>query len=140
MASARRKRMIERNRLVLELHVDDFGKVRGFYQKLGFRVASTEPDYLIMRLGRTYLNFYGGSSKVYSHSYFSRFPSSTPHGYGVEITIPISDVKAYYRRVYRKIKESIVQPLTLKRWNSYDFRVADPFGYYIRFTEPVEWV
>ena len=36
-------------------------------------------------------------------------------------------------------EKQISQPLTLKRWNKWDFRVVDPFGFYIRFTELVDW-
>lgn len=43
-------------------------------------------------------------------------------------------------KIKNQIPESkIWQPLILKRWWKKDFRVIDPFGFYIRFTELYDW-
>ena len=34
----------------------------------------------------------------------------------------------------------IVQPLQLKKWGRRDFRIVDPFGFYLRITERYEWI
>jgi uncharacterized glyoxalase superfamily protein PhnB len=71
---------------------------------------------------------------------FRDFPAATPKGYAVEITIPVSDVEKLWGEVIDKLSsDQISQPLILKRWGKKDFRVADPFGFYIRFTELVDW-
>ncbi len=137
---------ISSNRLVIELHVPDFKQVEAFYKKLGFKILPQDAitkkhlGYLVAKLGRTYINFYGGDERVYKHEFFNRVSKNTPRGYAVEITIVVDNVKRYYKKIYPKIKNNIVQPLTLKRWNNWDFRVEDPFGFYIRFTEPVDWL
>ena len=140
------------NNLVLELHVPDFSKVREFYSIFGFHEllynskAGNESDlgYLVItredNLGETHLNFYGDKEKISRHSHFKNFPTDTPRGYAVEITIPVSDVENLWKSVKDKLKpEQIAQPLALKRWNKKDFRVIDPHGFYVRFTELVDW-
>jgi hypothetical protein len=140
------------NNLVIELHIPNFQLARNFYNMFGFTEFRYDPvsggnsdlGYLVLsrndEIGETHLNFYGDKDKVSQHSYFRDFPTDTPRGYEVEITIPVSDVKKLWEEVKDKLTEKqIAQPLTLKRWNKWDFRVADPFGFYIRFTELVDW-
>lgn len=141
-----------RNNLVIELHVPDFGKARKFYALFGFEELFYDPSsgggsdlgYLVVcrkdDLGETYLNFYGDKKNVSRHAHFQDFPSDTPRGYAVEITIPVSDVEGLWKLVKDKLKpDQISQPLALKRWNKKDFRVVDPFGFYLRFTEIIDW-
>ena len=140
------------NNLVLELHIPNFQTARIFYGMFGFVEFRYDPQsggnsdlgYLVLsrndEIGETHINFYGDKDKVSEHSYFKNFPSNTPRGYEVEITIPVSDVKKLWEEVKNKLTEKqIAQSLTFKRWNKWDFRVIDPFGFYIRFTELVDW-
>lgn len=140
------------NNLIIELHVPDFAKAREFYALFGFVEMRYDPTsgggsdlgYLVLKrvddLGETHLNFYGDNEKVSQHSHFKDFPATTPRGYAVEITIPVSDVTGLWAEVKDKLEpEQIAQPLTLKRWGKQDFRVVDPFGFYVRFTELVDW-
>ena len=51
-----------------------------------------------------------------------------------------SDVEKLWEEVKPKLETSQVsQELLTKRWGQKDFRVIDPFGFYIRFTELVDW-
>ena len=140
------------NNLVLELHIPDFAKARKFYALFGFTQIKYDPTsgggsdlgYMILKredaLGETHLNFYGDKEKVSQHSHFKDFPVTTPRGYAVEITIPVSDVEDLWATVKDKLPPAqIAQPLALKRWGKQDFRVIDPFGFYVRFTELVDW-
>lgn len=137
-----------KNNLVLELHVPDLGLARKFYSKLGFEVIDETPvgqdlGYLVIKrkdsLGSTLINFYGGDSRIYNHDFFKDFSKGTKRGYEVEITVPVSDVESFYESVLPEIKENIVQELKMKRWGKKDFRITDPFGFYIRFTELINW-
>jgi len=141
-----------KNNLVLELHIPDFGKAKTFYAQFGFEDLSYDPTsgggsdlgYMVLKredsMGRTMLNFYGDKEKVSKHSHFADFPADTPRGYGVEITIPVSDVEKLWKEVKEKLNsQEISQELTLKRWGKKDFRIIDPFGFYVRFTEIVDW-
>jgi len=140
------------NNLVLELHVPNFSKTKKFYAMFGFHELWNKPatggefylGYLVITredaLGETHLNFYGGKEKVSQHSHFKNFPADTPRGYAVEITIPVSDVEVLWKSAKDKLKpEQIAQLLALKRWGKKDFRVIDPHGFYVRFTELVDW-
>lgn len=125
--------------VILELHVPDFDVVKDFYGKLGFiKVWEYPPKaqngYLVMRRGESILAFFCGNEEVYSHSFFKRYPKTTPRGYGVEVCLYISDksIDEYYEEILETIgKKFIVTPLEKKPWGSKDFRMTDPFGYYI---------
>ena len=122
----------------IELHVPDFKKVIEFYGILEFEVVWIDERYLVMKKGDSYINFYEGSERVYRHSYFKDFPNDTKRGYAVEIVIPQDDIDTFYNLVKDKVK--VVQSLKLKWWGKRDFRVEDPFGFYLRFTERYDWI
>jgi hypothetical protein len=141
-----------RNNLIIEFHVPDFDVVKKFYALLGFApisenpVTATEPGYLVLKRydaeGDTILNFYGGNQKVYEQSYFKNFPKDTKRGYAATVTIPVAHVNEFYNEVVPKIKNYIKQSIMDKKdgdtlWR--DFRVEDPFGFYLRFTELINW-
>ena len=140
------------NNLVLELHIPDFQKARNFYEMFGFSELSYDPasgggsdlGYLVLKredaLGNTLINLYGDKDKVSGHAFFNKFDENTPRGYGVEITIPVSGVEKLWNEVKSQLKsDQIAQELVTKRWGNKDFRVIDPFGFYLRFTELVDW-
>ena len=126
------------NHLQLELHVPDHNIALDFYGKLGFkkvwhRSEGNAGDYLVMEKDGTILNFWPGNEAVWSQSYFKRFPRDTKRGYGVEIVVPVDDIDAYYEKV--KQFANVVDKLKLRPWGVKDFRIEDPFGFYLRFTE-----
>ncbi len=138
------------NNLAVELHVPHFEPARAFYGLLGFEAQDYDPattsalGYLVLvrhdLLGDTMLNFYGDRPAVAKHAHFSAFPPSTPRGYAVEITVPVGDVEALWKNVRPQLEEGdIAQPLETKSWGDKDFRVIDPYGFYVRFTELVDW-
>ncbi|MBU1323399.1 hypothetical protein KKE48_02815 [Patescibacteria group bacterium] len=129
--------------VILEFHVPDFDKVKDFYSKLGFEKVWEYPPkdqsgYLVIKRQNSILAFFCGNKEVYNHPFFKRFPKTTIRGYGVEVAIYISDmaIEDYYQQVLEKTgKDSIIQPLELKPWGSKDFRLVDPFGYYLCIRE-----
>ena|SRR3972149_5750681 len=131
--------------VMIELHVPSFEITKEFYGDLGFKVVwernSEGPNvcYLVMRRGESIINFYSGTEEVYNHSYFKKFPKTTPRGYGVEIIIPIDGIKGFYKEVSLKYEKNIVRPLNQILSHS-DFRIVDPFGFYLRFVERYDWV
>jgi hypothetical protein len=140
------------NNLILELHVPSFKPVREFYKQFGFEELSYDPTsgggsdlgYMVLirrdSVGDTMINFYGDKDKVAKHAHFKDFPTDTPRGYAVEITVVVSDVEGLWQAVEPNLAKDIIsQPLTVKRWGKKDFRLVDPFGFYVRFTEPVDW-
>lgn len=141
------------NNLILELHIPSFQPARDFYALFGFGELSYDPTsgggsnlgYMVLirrdsKMGNTMINFYGDKEKVSQHARFNEFPADTPKGYAVEITVPVSDVEHLWNEVKDKLEEgTISQELVTKRWGKQDFRVVDPFGFYVRFTELVDW-
>lgn len=141
-----------KNNLIIELHVPNFDIVKSFYSELGFKITlddlpnEKELGYLTMTredvLGNTILNFYGGDERVYNQSHFNQFPKDTKRGYAVEVTITVGDIDKLYKIVEVKLKNNIVKELTEledhgHKWK--DFRMVDPFGFYLRFTELIDW-
>lgn len=141
-----------RNNLIIELHVPDLEKVKDFYTKLGFKVGmddgknEKELGYLTMirkdGLGDTMLNFYGGDDRVYDQTFFKQFSRDTVRGYACEVTITTNNIEEFYREVCINVKENIVRELKEledhgHKWK--DFRMVDPFGFYLRFTELLDW-
>lgn len=126
---------------ILELSVPSFVQTKEFYSKLGFSVVWEEPPhglngYLVMKLNNSILCFFCGNDQVYKHPYFSQCPLDTKRGYGVEISIPVTNIEKYYSKITTRIPHNIFQPLKLQPWGKKDFRVEDCFGYFLRFNEP----
>jgi len=122
----------------VELHVPNFQKAIDFYKILGFEVVWLSDDYLVMRKGKSILNFHGGDKKVYEHPYFGNFPKNTKRGYAVEIFFLIDNIKKFYKEIKDKVK--VVEELKLKPWGHWDFRIEDCFGFYLRFGDNYNWV
>jgi hypothetical protein len=104
------------------------------------------PGYLTMTrkddLGNTMLNFYGGDERVYNQSFFKQFPKETKRGYATEVTIPTGNIDGVYDLASAHLKKYIVRELKEledhgHQWK--DFRMIDPFGFYLRFTELIDW-
>lgn len=130
---------IANNSTTVELHVPDFKTAKAFYGKLGFGVVwERKPEgfkgYMVMRMNSNILCFWAGNKNCYKHPYFKKYSSKTKRGYAVEIVLFVKNIKEYYKRV--KKFADVVEPLILQPWGEWDFRIVDPFGYYIRFTLP----
>jgi len=127
------------NSILVELHVPDFERAKDFYEKLGFEVVwERKPDgnkgYLVMRRGNSILCFWSGNDEVWNQSYFKQFPRTTKRGYAVEIVIMVENIESVYKECKKFAK--VVEDLTAQPWGLHDFRIEDPFGFYIRITEP----
>jgi len=131
--------------IMIELHVPSFRITKEFYSKLGFEVVwernSENPDarYLVMRRDKSILNFFSGSEDVYNHSYFKKFPKTTTRGYAVEIIIPVKNIKDFFEQTNKIFSENIVRTLS-QNFSHPDFRMVDPFGFYLRFVEEYDWI
>lgn len=123
--------------VLLELQVPDFTKVKEFYSQLGFRVVwERKPEgfkgYLVIKMEDNILCFWAGNDKVYEQSYFKKFPKDAPRGNGVELVLMVKDLEQYYLEVKSKVE--VFEELQDRPWGLRDFRIVDPFGFYLRFT------
>lgn len=130
--------------ILLELHVPSFEKAKTFYSTLGFHVVwERKPEgkrgYMVMKRKSSIINFYCGHKDVYKTTYFKRFSANTPMGFGVEIIIPLPDITKVYKKVLARYSEHIIKPLK-ERHGRLDFRMVDPFGFYLRLVETYDWV
>jgi hypothetical protein len=136
--------------VVIELHVPDFEPILRCYKELGFAtVWKREPEggkgYLVLEgpgPNKNVLCFWAGNDHVYTQSHFKQFERETPRGYAVEIGIMVDDIHGYYDRVLEAADTvddlRVVRPLMKRPWGLHDFRVTDPAGFYLRFTEPYD--
>lgn len=127
--------------ILLELHVPDFELVKDFYGKLGFKIVwERKPEgkkgYLVIKRGNSILCFWPGNEEVSKQDYFGQFSEDTKRGFGVEIVIMIEDIDSFYSQTKNFAK--VVEELQTKPWGLKDFRIEDPFGFYLRFTQPYD--
>jgi len=131
--------------IICELHIPNFETAKKFYGDLDFKVVwERKPTdkiegYMVMKRGNSVFSFYSGTNKVYDHTYFKKFPKNTKRGYGIEIIIPINGIYFFYKKVEKKYSKQILSSLK-KRFYYPDFRMTDPFGFYLRFVERYNWV
>ena len=123
---------------LVELHVPDLALAKRFYGRLGFRVARDEAPvdgdgYLVLRHDDAILCVWGGTAAVRRHPYFGRFPRTAKRGYAVEIVLPVANITSAYAVATRA--RCVVEELRLRPWGARDFRIEDPFGFYVRITE-----
>lgn len=127
-----------RSETLVELHVPDFQKAYDFYKLFGFELAWMEDRYMVLRTADQALCFYGGDEAIYNHDHFGTFPRATPRGFGVEIILFLAELGDLFDRVQSQVKVS--SPLQTRPWGVRDFRVEDPFGYYLRISERYDTV
>ena len=138
MISEKLTKQCAQNNTLIEMHVPDFSIAKEFYSKLGFSVvwespANNKDGYLVMQRKHCILCFWPGNETVLDQSYFKRFPKNTKRGYGVEIVIMAENIDNLYKTAKQQI--NVVEELKMQPWGARDFRVEDPFGFYLRFTE-----
>jgi catechol 2,3-dioxygenase-like lactoylglutathione lyase family enzyme len=120
----------------IELFVSDLDRSRAFYEALGFRVVREFGDWQMLALGDNVLDLQGDTHAVAGPHYFTPEIGRFPRGTGVEISIEVEDVDALYALAQR-LAVDIVKPIQDRSWKARDFRIADPDGYFIRFTTPL---
>ncbi|MEK7863806.1 MAG: VOC family protein [Chloroflexota bacterium] len=127
--------------VLVELHVPDLALAGRFYRRFGFRVAREEQarqgnGYLVLRRASSILCFWGGRPAVRDHPYFRRFRRVRKRGYAVEIVVPVRGLDRLYGTA--RAAGCVVEDLRDRPWGARDFRIEDPFGFYLRFTEPYD--
>lgn len=122
--------------IVVELFVSDVERSIAFYEALGFGVLKRWRDWLIMERDGVKLTLQGDSHAVAGPHYFTPHIGRQPRGTGVEIVVQVDDVDALYADALAK-GLNVVKPIQDRDWGARDFRVADPDGYFVRFTSPL---
>jgi lactoylglutathione lyase len=120
----------------IELFVSDLARSRAWYEALGFRVAREYGDWLMLALGDNVLDLQGDGHAVAGPHYFTPEIQRWPRGTGVEISIEVEEIDRFYERALG-LGVDVVKPMQDRPWKARDFRVADPDGYFLRFTTPL---
>ena len=120
----------------IELFVSDLARSRAWYEALGFRVLREYGDWQMLALGDNVLDLQGDAHALEGPHYFTPEIGRWPRGTGVEISIEVADVDGYYERALA-LGVEIVKRIQDRPWKARDFRVADPDGYFLRFTTPL---
>jgi catechol 2,3-dioxygenase-like lactoylglutathione lyase family enzyme len=121
---------------LVELFVSDVERSIGYYAALGFRVRRRWGDWAQLVRDESLLTLQGDAHGLVGPHYFTPHLAHRPRGIGVEVVIEVEDVDALWSNAEAQ-GIPIVKPLQERPWNARDFRVADPDGYFIRFTSPL---
>ncbi|GII20873.1 VOC family protein [Planosporangium mesophilum] len=122
----------------MELFVEDMDVSVKFYRELlGFEVQRRAAGYASLRRGLVVLGL-GPVAKLPAQGEgrgFTRQRLSVDKGAGVEIVLELDGLDEL-QALYEHCRERAVisEPLELRSWGLYDFRLADPDGYYLRIT------
>lgn len=120
-----------------ELFVSDVERTIAFYERFGFAVARRWEDWARMvHPAGAAIVLQGDAHAVAGPHYFTPTIGRTPRGTGVEIVVEVPEVDALYELAIRD-GLGVVRELVDRPWGARDFRVADPDGYFIRFTTPL---
>ncbi|MCE1178811.1 MAG: VOC family protein [Micrococcales bacterium] len=114
--------------LRIEIFPADVDVTIGFYAGLGFEVTGRSegpPRYVSLRLGSVRI----GAAEAPRHD-----PALRAAPIGTEIVIEVDDVRAMRDRAVAA-GVTLAEDLTERPWGLTDFRVGDPDGYYLRFTD-----
>lgn len=120
-----------------ELFVSDVDRSVAFYERLGFAVARRWEDWVrLVHPGGAALVLQGDAHAVAGPHYFTPDIGRFPRGTGVEIVVEVPELDALHALVTRE-GLGVVKGLVDRPWGARDFRIADPDGYFLRFTTPL---
>ena len=120
----------------VEFFVSDLARSRAWYEALGFRVVRESGDWQMLALGDNVLDLQGDAHALAGPHYFTPEIDRWPRGTGVEVSIEVEDIDGLYERALA-LAVDVVRPIQDRPWKARDFRVADPDGYFLRFTTPL---
>jgi lactoylglutathione lyase len=121
-----------------EFFVSDPARSIVFYEQLGFTVVRGGWGYTQLDRGGARLGLQDDAyARDHAH-YFTPHLDRFPRGVGVEVSVDVSD-EAELRRLFATATEMgcVVREVVARPWGATDFRIADPDGYFVRFTTPL---
>ena len=120
----------------VELFVRDMERSLAFYGALGFEVVARWQDWALLDREGARLALQG-DGYARSHPHYFTPHLDGPRGVGVEVPVEVSDLEAAFAAA-SGLDGAVVKGITERSWGARDFRVADPDGYFLRFTTPLE--
>jgi catechol 2,3-dioxygenase-like lactoylglutathione lyase family enzyme len=121
----------------VEFHVADFEKSLAFYAALGFSVVRRWEYWARLDRDGADLVLQGDAYVRGKDHYFTPYMDRSPRGVGVEVVVEVADVDEVYAAA-KAAGLQIVKDIQDRPWKARDFRLADPDGFFIRITSPLE--
>lgn len=120
----------------VEFFVADMATSVSFYQALGFELVRHWGDWALLDRDGARLAL---QSDTYARTHPHYFSSGLDgrRGVGVEVPIDVGDLEAVHA-IALGLGGAVVKDITERPWGARDFRVADPDGYFLRFTTPLD--
>lgn len=118
----------------VEFHVADVDGSIAFYSALGFSLVRRWEDWALMDRDGARIGLQG-DAYARSHPHYFTEKLDGDRGVGVEVAIEVDDLGAAFESATRL--GAVVKGLQDRSWGARDFRIADPDGYFVRFTTPL---
>ena len=122
----------------VEFWVSDPDASIAFYGRLGFELVRRWEGWALLDRGGSRLSLqHDAYARDHPH-YFSPHLERHPRGVGVETAVDVRD-RADLEALYAVAQEMgcVVREIVERGWGATDFRIADPDGYFVRFTTPL---
>jgi catechol 2,3-dioxygenase-like lactoylglutathione lyase family enzyme len=121
---------------LIEFFVSDMARSIRYYEALGLHVREHRGEWVQMARDDSLLVLHDDAHVAAGPHYFTEHIGQRPRGTGVEVVFEVLDVDAAYADAQAGGIQ-IVKPLQDRPWHARDFRIADPDGYFVRFTSPL---
>jgi catechol 2,3-dioxygenase-like lactoylglutathione lyase family enzyme len=121
---------------LVEFFVSDLDRSIAFYEALGLQVRERRGEWVQLVLDDSLLVLHDDSHVVAGPHYFTEQIGRKPRGTGIEVVFEVRDVDGAYAAA-QATNATIARPLMDRPWHARDFRIADPDGYFVRFTTPL---
>jgi lactoylglutathione lyase len=122
----------------VELFAADLDRSLAFYGRLGFDLVRRWGGWALVERRGSRLAIQDDAYIRDHEHYFTPFIDRVPRGVGVEVTVDVAD-RDDLEKLYETAQRAgcVVRELRDRPWGATDFRIADPDGYFVRFTTPL---
>ncbi len=122
----------------VEFFVTDLDASIAFYRQFGFTVVRQWEGWALLDRNGSRLGLQHDAYARDHEHYFTPHLDAFPRGVGVETAVDVADLDDL-NELYRIANDEgcVARELQERGWGATDFRVADPDGYFVRFTTPL---
>ena len=120
----------------VEFFVSDMERSLAFYRSLGFEVVRHWEGWALLDRDGARLSLQA-DAYARSHPHYFTTNLDGPRGVGVEVPVEVSDLDAAFSAA-SAVEGAVVKGITERARGARDFRIADPDGYFVRFTTPLK--
>ena len=107
-----------------------------FYEALGCRRSRSFEDWVRLDRCGARLALQADTHVAAGPHYFAPHIHRHPRGVGAEVAIDVDDLDELHQQALT-LDGAVVKGIQDRAWGARDFRIADPDGYFVRFTTPL---